>query len=311
MRRLLFAFARGEEQSVRSMMSQSESTLVIGSDAAEWLYGLEAVEVSAAQAAVAGYEVVINRIDAHEEGSIGWAAADVIANFDRGFTSEFRVTSVFALEQGVWRVVQWHASVPSPINETSGRSVPTSLGDLVELDSDLERVLRARFQTSTKSFLFTDIEGSTEHTEVVGDVMWGDVVQRHFADVERVVNANDGDVVKTLGDGAMSVFGVAEDAVRAAIAVQRSVGRQAPPRPFKVRIGVHTGEVLHIDGDYLGQTVNTAARLAAAATGGQILVSGQARHSVETDIRLRFGEPIRLELKGIADPVTAYPVVVG
>lgn len=294
------------------MMSQSESTLVIGSDAAEWLYGLEAVEVSAAQAGIAGYEVVINRIDAHEDGSIGWAAADVIAYFDGGFTSEFRVTSVFALEQGVWKVVQWHASVPTPINETSGRSVPTSFSDLVEqLDSDLERVLRARFQTSTKSFLFTDIEGSTEHAAVVGDVMWGDVVQRHFADVERVVNANDGEVVKTLGDGTMSVFDGAEDAVRAAAAVQRSVDRQSPSRAFKVRIGVHPGEALHVDDDYLGQTVNTAARLAAAAIGGQILVSDQARSGIGPEARLQFGEPQRFELKGIADPVTAFPVVIG
>ncbi len=307
MRRLLVAFERGDQATVRSLLLPSENTLVIGSDAAEWLYGFEAVEVSSAQASGTDYSLRIHRIEAYEDGHIGWAAADTTADFAGGPTADFRITAVFRLEAGVWKVVQWHASVPSPINETSGRTVPTSLSHLLdELDEDLERALRARFQTSVMTFVFSDIEASTRHNEAVGDAVWGDVVQRHFAEVSRVASANHGEVVKTLGDGAMVAFHRALDGVRAAIAIQRSVRRTGDVRPFRVRIGIHTGEALHLDGDYLGQTVNAAARLAAAAAGGELLVSAAAIDGLDQLEDLRIGEPLTLELPGISGPLPVH-----
>lgn len=311
MRRLLVAFEQGDPATVRSLILPSEDTLVIGSDAAEWLYGFEAVEVSSAQASATDYALTIHRVDAHEDGSVGWAAAEATADFAGGLTADFRITAVFRLDAGVWKVVQWHASVPTPINETSGRAVPTSLAQLLgELDEDLERALRARFQTSVKTFLFSDIEASTSHNEAMGDAVWGDTVQRHFAEVERVVRAHDGEIVKTLGDGTMVAFSRAADGVRAAVAIQRSVRHLDDGRRFRVRVGVHTGEALHIDGDYLGQTVNATARLMGAAGGGQVLVSAAVVEGVESVERLPIGDPVSLELAGISGTFTAHPVVV-
>lgn len=309
MRRVLIAFEQGDEATLRSLIRPSEDTLLIGSDASEWLYGFEAVEVSSAQASRSDYSMTIHRIEAYEDGHIGWAAADTTADFTGSLTAEFRITAVFRLEAGVWKVVQWHASVPSPINEASGRAVPTSLGQLLdELDEDLERALRARFKTSVMTFVFSDIEASTHHNEMVGDAIWGDIVQRHFAEVERVATAHDGEVVKTLGDGAMIAFHRPLDGVRAAIAIQRSVRRKADGRPFRVRIGVHTGEALHVDGDYLGQSVNATARLTAAAEGGQVLVSKAAVDGLGQRDGLEIGEPILLELDGIPGTIAVHLV---
>lgn len=75
MRRVLVAFEQGDQVTLRNLISPSEDTLLVGSDASEWLYGLEAYEVSSAQAAVTDYSLTIHRIDAHEDGHMGWAAA--------------------------------------------------------------------------------------------------------------------------------------------------------------------------------------------------------------------------------------------
>lgn len=311
MRRVLVAFEQGDHAIVRNLMLPSEDTLVIGSDGAEWLYGLEALEVSAAQASATDYSLRIHRIDAHEHGRVGWAAADTTADFADGPTADFRITAVFILQDGVWKVAQWHASVPSPINETSGRAVPTSLGQLLqEIDLDLETTLRARFQTSTITFLFSDIEASTRHTAAAGDAVWSDIVQRHFAEVARVAAAHDGVVVKTLGDGTMVAFDAPLDGVLAASAIQRSVRRSDAPHPFRVRVGVHTGDALAIDGDYFGQTVNTAARLAAAAAGGQVLVSAAAIDGFDPPEDVTFGDAVALDLDGVSGPVIARPLAV-
>lgn len=309
MRRLLVAFEQGEHAVVRNLILPSEDTLVIGSDGAEWLYGLEALEVSAAQASATEYSLRIHRVDAHEDGHVGWAAADTTADFADGPTADFRITAVFILRDGVWRVIQWHASVPSPINETSGRSVPTSLAQLLdELDLDLESALRARFQTSTITCLFSDIEASTLHTAAAGDAVWGDIVQRHFAEVGRVAAAHDGVVVKTLGDGTMLAFDAPRDGVLAASAIQRSVRQSNAPVPFRVRVGVHTGEALGIDGDYFGQTVNTTARLASNALGGQVLVSAATIDGMDGADDVGFGDSVTLELDGIAGAFLACPL---
>ena len=310
MRRLMAAFESRDTATARSLIAQSDDTLIVGSDAREWLYGVEAYEVFAAQVEeMPEFRFTIHRLDAHEEGSIGWAAADTTVAFANGGSANFRLTAVFRLEEGVWRVVQWHASVPQPNVETSGAELTTSLSQLLEaLDDDLHDALRARFKTTTVTLLFSDIEESTNRAEEAGDVMWGDAVQRHFGEVHRIANAHRGIVIKTLGDGAMLAFDSARDAARSAVAIQRSVAKQHTVEPFKVRVGVHSGDAMAVDGDYLGQTVNKTARIAAAADGGQVLVSDVVRGLVDQTPGLSYGDPIALELKGIPGTHTAYPL---
>lgn len=311
MRRLLAAFENRDATTVRGLISQSDDTLVIGSDAREWLYGVEAYEVTAAQVAeTPPLTWNAHRLDAYEDGSVGWVAADTTVEF-KGQTSSFRVTAVFVLEAGVWRVVQWHASVPAPIHGLTGWEPPTSLADVMGTDRhDLEQLLRAQYRTATVTFLFSDIEESTSLASRTGDFVWADVAQRHFAQVRRIAEAHSGSVVKTLGDGVMLAFDSARDAVRAAAGIQQSVSDDRGER-LRVRIGVHSGDAVRLDDDYSGQTVAITARLSDAASGGEVLVSGVVRDLVAQSPEFTFGDALELELKGIPELVRAHALELG
>jgi predicted ATPase/class 3 adenylate cyclase len=124
------------------------------------------------------------------------------------------------------------------------------------------------------TFLFTDLEGSTRLWEEHSDAMRA-ALARHDEILRDAVEGHAGHVVKTTGDGLHAVFATAHDAVVAAVVAQRALGGEPwpLPEPFRVRIGVHTGEAEIRDGDYYGSAVNRAARVSAAAHGGQIVVS--------------------------------------
>lgn len=313
MRRIIAAFESKDAETVRGLISQSADTLILGTDAREWLYGVEAFEVTVAQVAEApDYRWTLGRLEAFEEGNVGWVAADTTVHFGNRPEVAARVTAVFLLEGGVWRVVQWHASTPSPAFEQYGWEPPTSLAELTEKgQADLEQLLRAQYRSATVTFLFSDIEESTSLAIQTGDVIWADVVQNHFADVRRIADAHTGVVVKTLGDGVMLAFDSAGDAVGAAVSIRRAVAHQRAAQTFQVRIGVHSGDAPRVDADYSGQTVNLTARLASAAAGDQVLVTGVVRGLVGESAVFKFGEAIELNLKGIPGIVTAYPLVNG
>lgn len=132
----------------------------------------------------------------------------------------------------------------------------------------------------TVTLLFTDLVGSTELLAQLGDDQMQAVRRRHFALLGDAVVAHGGQVVKSLGDGIMATFSGASDAVGCAVAIQlgvaRSRGRRADAA-LTVRIGVSAGEPILEDGDYHGTAVVEAARLCAAARGGQILLSEVVR----------------------------------
>jgi predicted ATPase/class 3 adenylate cyclase len=128
--------------------------------------------------------------------------------------------------------------------------------------------------TGTVTFLFTDLEGSTRLWEEHPDDMRV-ALARHDEILRKTVEAHDGAIVKTTGDGLHAAFATADHALGAAVDAQLALtGEVWPlPEPLRVRMGVHTGASEERDGDYYGPAVNRAARVAAAAHGGQILVS--------------------------------------
>jgi class 3 adenylate cyclase len=139
----------------------------------------------------------------------------------------------------------------------------------------------AELPSGTVTFLFTDIEGSTrlwqEHTEAMSDAL-----ARHDAIVRDAIEGRGGYVVKTTGDGAHAVFLTASDAIDAAIAAQVALDTEEWPLPerVRVRIGIHSGPAELRDGDYYGTAVNRAARIMAAAHGGQVVMSLAAEELV-------------------------------
>ena len=310
-RRLMVAIHEGDADTVRGLISPQAETLLIGSDSREWFYGVEAQEVITAQIASApGYERTFERLEAYEEGRIGWGAARSTVTYPNGDIVISRHTAVFGLEDGVWRVIQIHASQSiTDDKDWFGVDMPYSLSELVDsLGGDLDRGLAARFDTSSVALLISDIEESTDHGVKYGDAIWGDAVQRHFGDLERITAANRGTVVKTMGDGALIAFDTPREAALAATEMQATVARKQTVGEYRIRIGIHMGDAITADNDYFGYTVNKTARLASNAMGGQTLISESVHQAIEQDLNFIVGDPIALDLKGLPGTHVAYPL---
>jgi len=128
--------------------------------------------------------------------------------------------------------------------------------------------------SGTVTFLFTDIEGSTRLWETAPDAM-GAALERHDEILRHHIDAHDGFVFATGGDGFAAAFARAGDALDAARAAQAALVAERWPADaaVRVRMGLHTGETVERDGDYFGPAVNQTARLMAVAHGGQVVCS--------------------------------------
>src|SRR5262245_3997551 len=181
--------------------------------------------------------------------------------------------------------------------------------------------------SGTVTIFFSDLRGFTDYTEEFGDEAASQIVREQDAIVRSQIEAYGGVVVKTQGDSFMVAFGAARGAILCAIAIQRIVAQanrnQTGPR-IAIGIGINTGEpIRHEDGDYIGGTVNLAARICAAAGPGQILAAESTRY-VAGRIELRQSDGGVVEyvdrglhpLKGFPEPkrlfeVTWHPAAFG
>ena len=158
----------------------------------------------------------------------------------------------------------------------------------------------------TVTFLFSDIEGSTDLSRRHG-VAYGDIRAEHRRLLRAAIAEHEGSVVDEEGDALFGVFDRATDAVTAAVAAQRSL---AATGAVRVRIGVHTTEPhLHADG-YVGVGVSRAARICAAAHGGQIVLSHATAGIVEDQniSNLRLLDLGEYRLKDISQPQRLFQV---
>jgi predicted ATPase/class 3 adenylate cyclase len=128
--------------------------------------------------------------------------------------------------------------------------------------------------SGTVTFLFTDIEGSTQRWEQYPQAMQ-DALTRHDAILADAITAHQGMVVKSTGDGMHAVFARATDALAAVLAAQQALQLEdwGAIGPLRVRMVLHTGVAEQRERDYFGPTLNRAARLLAVGHGGQVLLS--------------------------------------
>ena len=131
----------------------------------------------------------------------------------------------------------------------------------------------------TVTFVFTDIEGSTQLLQELGDESYGRVSGDHRRLVRETFGARGGTEIDTQGDAFFFSFPRARDAVAAAVDAQRALDAHEWPdgKEVRVRMGVHTGEPHVGEEGYLGLDVVRAARISAAGHGGQILISETTR----------------------------------
>jgi class 3 adenylate cyclase len=165
----------------------------------------------------------------------------------------------------------------------------------------VERPDLARITSDGRVVLvFSDIEGSTQRNESLGDREWVKLLERHNALIQRQVADHHGYVVKNQGDGFMIAFADPADAVQCSMAIQRTL-LEDPARydGIRVRIGIHAGTSVRRGDDLFGRNVAMAARIADLAAGGQILVSDELRTAIGT-ADIGFDEPVEVELKGLS-----------
>ena len=162
---------------------------------------------------------------------------------------------------------------------TCGAPVPEGFSFCGQCGRALAATLRPPPE-GTITILFTDIEGSTALAHVLGNERALRILRDHNSIVRGCIERNGGFEVKTQGDGFMVAFASAHGAILCAVDIQRSMAeynRKRRQKDVLVRIGVNAGDTLRHEEDFFGVAVNLAARIAARADGGQILVSGLVR----------------------------------
>ena len=176
------------------------------------------------------------------------------------------------------------------------------------------RVLPGKEGPAVQTILFSDIEGSTALTERLGDAKAREVIRRHERIIREALKAHGGSEVKATGDGFMASFGSATKALECAIAMQRNQeqGAGSEGESIRVRIGLNAGEpIAERDpdgrGDLFGTAVIVAARIAAQATGGEILVSDVVRQLVAGK-GFVFADRGETALRGFEEPVRMHEV---
>lgn len=154
------------------------------------------------------------------------------------------------------------------------------------------------------SIMFTDIVDSTAHAVAQGPMRWRELVSRHNQIAERLIDAHDGRLVKTTGDGVIGFFDSAERAVRAAAGLAEALS----PLNISVRVAIHTGEVEMTATDVRGVAVHAAARMMSVAQPSDVIVSATVRDLVDaTD--LVFDDYGLHELKGLPGQRQLYRLV--
>ncbi|WP_026157348.1 nickel-binding protein [Rhizobium leguminosarum] len=164
----------------------------------------------------------------------------------------------------------------------------------------------AQVDPGHRAILFTDIVGSTAMTSRLGDRIATEMVRAHDAVVRRCLSQNSGREVKHTGDGIMAAFAATTAAVECAMAIQREFERYngGNTEPIHIRIGLDCGEPVEDSNDLFGTTVQLAARLCAAASSDQILVSENIfREYGAADL---FAHATRRRFKGFSKPMLVF-----
>jgi class 3 adenylate cyclase len=176
-----------------------------------------------------------------------------------------------------------------------------------------------RLKITSLTFLFTDLKGSTDLYERVGDLVAFDIVKEHFRILQEIIAGESGAVVKTIGDAVMATFATPDRALAAALRIReamRAMNEKRQNEDLLLKIGIHEGPCLAVTlndrQDYFGQTVNIASRVQCLAVSRSILATGsivdhpQASELLEADgIKPTVR---RMPVRGVADEMAVYEI---
>ncbi|MET1011467.1 MAG: adenylate/guanylate cyclase domain-containing protein [Actinomycetota bacterium] len=183
--------------------------------------------------------------------------------------------------------------------------------DMARTDAQLAGSATRSGSREVRTFMFTDIVGSTALVEAIGDEAWHDLLRWHDDALRRCFVTSAGEEVHRTGDGFFVAFPDARSALECAVAIQRTLADHRRDHGFApgVRVGIHSAEATRAAGDYEGAGVHAAARIAALAQGGEVLASVETIESLGDGVGdVATGEPREVSLKGLAKPVLIVAV---
>lgn len=185
----------------------------------------------------------------------------------------------------------------------------SELESYLEEREKLDAVFNEKF-TKVLTVVFTDLKGSTTIAETEGDLVSRMLIKSQNDILFPAIRDNHGTFVKSIGDGTLSYFEHAQDAVRAAVRIQQGMDALNMSKKFKtpvlMRIGMHTGKCIVEQSDIAGDVVNTASRFESAATAGEIYLSEDTYNALtdRAEVYCRFVKQV--SLKGKKDAYNAY-----
>lgn len=194
-------------------------------------------------------------------------------------------------------------SVEEEVLREAATACPTAAVVIEEVAALLPWQLRGKAGPTRrvlKTFMFTDIVGSTSLVEALGDEAWDTLLRWHDSTLREIIAAHHGEEVSTTGDGFFVGFDSPDDAVEAAVAIQRRLAEQRTKHGFapRVRIGLHASDAHQVGGNFRGKGVHEAARIAALAAGDEIVAS-----VATVGDRQPTGERRAVNLKGLSEAI--------
>ncbi len=188
-------------------------------------------------------------------------------------------------------------------------SVSGDLGKLLEERERLEELLRNKY-TKHITVMFTDMKGSTDLADSEGDLAARLLIKQHNDVIFPIIDKNNGHLVKTMGDGTLSYFNNAQDAVRCGVEIQKSVTEFNAARqlkiPIQVRIGIHTGQGLVEKKDIYGDVVNVASRIETQGNPGEVYLSEETYNAMGDKEEIYCSFQKITSLKGKKEPFKIY-----
>jgi adenylate cyclase len=173
----------------------------------------------------------------------------------------------------------------------------------------LDALFQEKF-TKVVTVMFTDLKGSTALADKQGDIVSRLLVKQYLDYIVPAIKEHNGILIKTIGDGTLSYFESAQDAVRAAARLQKAIDayimENKPKTPILARAGLHTGRVIMEKNDIFGDVVNTASRFESNADPGGIAISEETYNALsdKSEIYCKYIKTIKL--KGKEEPFKIY-----
>jgi class 3 adenylate cyclase len=199
---------------------------------------------------------------------------------------------------------------PQTIQAGTAKSSAAELTDNTMVDRPKKEFIFKRENTQILTVFFIDIASYTEKSSLIDTTTLMSLIESFEGIVIPIIRGLNGTLIKTMGDGMLSVFKHPLNAIISALQIQDKIAQydqyRVEQEKFQVRIGINTGVVIRKEGDVFGDVVNIASRMETAANPGDIMITYSTYNEIKSYVNCT--ELGKLNIKGKQQPMTAYLV---